>query len=137
MSEVLKNLLTSNGMTSAEMTRALKIVGNGSMQEGIKVVSEVVANNTNKNSFNIGMLAGGTIVTVVIGSILFAYLTVKEKTEATSNEKDIDEKEKKIYNAVLQSRLDCKERDYCSMCGCELNSDKVCPECGYRLKYNS
>lgn len=96
------------------MTSSLKTIGNGDMQNGIKVFAGWFHNlgvaYGNKIGFRNGF-ATGTIVTLVLSSFAFVGISIKNKRDRLKQEKLLREKESDFAKAVILQSKNINEKD--------------------------
>jgi len=83
----IANLMVDSGKTAADMTHAVKVLGNGSMQQGFSRIGNYFAEEAAyaaTKGLQVGRLQGGIIGilgTAAIGGIM-AYMLLNEKEKA-------------------------------------------------------
>ena len=87
----IKDLIGNSGKASSEMTRALKFIGDGNMQQGLVRIAEYFTKAGEKTGFK-----KGTVVGLVTASLLYGIGTlIKAKI-------DKDKKLAEEGNAILR-----------------------------------
>lgn len=83
----ISNLMMDTGKSAADMTHAVKVLGNGSMQKGFYRIGEFFSEEiklANAKGLYIGRIQGGivgVIGTVAIGGIIVTVINNKHKKE--------------------------------------------------------
>ena len=90
----IKQLLQSNGKSASEMTHALKFIGDGSMEDGLKRIGDYFEEEAKKG--RVDSAIGGAIGAAVI-TMIFVGLGVLIKRKI-----DEDKKHKEEGEAILK-----------------------------------
>lgn len=97
-------LVNTPNLSGADMTSSLKAIGNGNMQNGIRLFADWFHKSGvtygNKVGFRNGLVTG-SVVTLVLSSLVFTGLSIKNKHDKLKQEKLLKEKESDFAKAVL------------------------------------
>ena len=100
----ISTLLFEPGQAGADMTHRLKVLGNGSMQNGIKIIADFFT----EEGINIGEVRGiikGSVGTAIVATAVFGSVHLIK--EHRKNVKDHETKGKKIYTVL--HKAECNE----------------------------
>ena len=105
ISEQIGELLNTSGMDAPDMTRALKVIGEGDMQNGIKKLADYCNAVGNEQGYNAGDRNGtvkGSLVTLLVVAIIGGGVYIKNKYVAC-RQKKLDAEGNEILQAIKDS----------------------------------
>lgn len=96
-------LVNTSGLSGADMTSSFKSIGNGDMQTGVKIFADYFRNSNVAMEKKMSMRDGfikGSIVTLVLSSVTFAGITLKNRYDRFKQEQALREQEAYFIRAI-------------------------------------
>ena len=100
-------LINTDGKNAADMTKALKVIGDGDMQQGFRTFANYYENIGRQAGEQNGFIKGSATtlgITLLIGGGVYLWNHYKTK-------KELEKEGKKIYNALKESSVDGETAD--------------------------
>lgn len=102
----IQDLISTTGKAAPDMTAALKRIGNGNMQVGIKKLAKYFDSVGFESGIKLGTKNGmvkGSLVTLGAVSLVACSVFIKEKYNDYKRKKALEDEGKLIYEAIKDS----------------------------------